>query len=128
MIDHRDPAYTGQLAAARAAGLADSIRSHGAAAVTEATDRLERPQLVALVAALAAMIPAGADPAVALEWVEVPASRWSTATLAAEYARREAGADDPTARAAERVMRQRIAEAEADEANRARHGITEVAA
>lgn len=87
-------------AAPTAAVVVAAVRARGVAAVAEPTERATRAQLVALVAALAVMVPLGAGSRPGAEWATVATYRWSPSTLAAEYARFTAGARDEVALAA----------------------------
>lgn len=96
-------------AVARAVRLAAGIRDEGPHTVAEATDTLPRQELVALVVALAAMVPADVDPVAALAWVETPAAEWPDRLLVAEAARHDTGARDATAVLAALELDRRLA-------------------
>lgn len=100
-IHHVQPAEDGHQLAARAVERAvrvvAGIRDEGPYTVAEVTDTLQRQELVALVTALAAMVPADVDPGQALAWIESQASEWPASVLAGEARRYDDGARDATA-------------------------------
>lgn len=99
----------------RVAALAAAVRDDQRA-VRDLLADCTRTDLVALVVAAAAMLPADVDPDAALTWLTTPDPKsWPTPLVVSEAARFEAGAADPVAAGAfsELERRLRVTEAHA---------------
>ena len=102
-------AFLGIEAVPRAVRLVRAIRDEGPHSVALETDHLDRQELIALVVALAAMVPADVDPAKALAWIDLPAAEWPADLLVRESARHDDGARDATAVLAAAELNRRFA-------------------
>lgn len=85
-------------AVATALELARTIRDRDPDTVAVVLAALTTPELAEVALALAAMVRPDTDPDTALAWLDLPASEWPDAVLAAEYGRWVAGERDATAR------------------------------
>jgi hypothetical protein len=83
-----------------ACALAAILRGRDRAAVQAVVDPLGRDELVDLLVAACAMLPAHVDAEVRLRWIDLEPVAWSDALLAGEASRWDGGDRDATARMA----------------------------